>query len=83
MSEINYKLHLQYAKECSGLSEEIIDSIVKWFFDNGYTFRDNNFPTPLQKVIGDRFNLDSEDNPYETTSMTTILMYEDIIRNER
>lgn len=62
----------------NGISQEKIDEIVDWFFSNGYTFDDDNFPTPLQKVIKDKFNLNGDKQP---TVITTILMYEDMIRN--
>jgi hypothetical protein len=76
MSNIDAHYNLEDVKKTCNLSKRVIDEVVEWFFGNGYTFRNSNFPKPLQKVIGDKFNLDI----FECQSMTTILMYEDIIR---
>lgn len=81
MSEIDIEYNLRDVRLKSGLSKEYMDKVVDWFFDNGYTFQEHSFPSPLETTLREEFNIDEGD--HETTIwLTTILMYEDIKRNE-
>jgi len=59
------------------LDESKMNEIIEWFFDNNYTFMGEKFPTPLMKVIEDKFGIGSN----VSMSMVTILSYEDLLRD--
>lgn len=59
------------------LNKTEMDEIIEWFFDNNYTFLGEKFPTPLMKVIEDKFGVGSK----VSMSMVTILSYEDLLRD--
>jgi hypothetical protein len=77
MERSDIEFNLNSVKEQCNIDCNKIQVIVDWFFNNNYTFDNSNFPTPLMKVLGDEFDLGDS----QSMGMTTILMYEDLLRN--